>query len=367
MNQDYYKILGVERSASADEIKKAYRKLAMKYHPDKNPGDTQAENRFKEASEAYSVLGDQQKRAQYDRFGAAGVSGPGGGHPGFDNVEDIFSSFSDIFSDFFGVGGMGGRGRARRGPRRGADLRYMLEVDLKDVITGTEKNLDFETDKSCGTCKGTGSEPGKMPQTCPSCGGAGQVVNTQGFFSVATTCPACRGQGQIIRHPCKTCRGQGRVSENKKIRVSIPKGVATGTRLRVAGEGEGGFQGGPDGDLYVEIRVRDSKDFERRGDDLYGFVEISYIQALLGAEVEVNTLDGKKKTAIPPGSAAGQILKMKGLGLPNMRGGSSRGDLCLKVKVQIPKKLKKEEEKLLRDIARLRGEEVLDKKGIFGR
>lgn len=371
MNRDYYNVLGVERSASADEIKKAYRKLAMKFHPDKNPGDKSAEDKFKEASEAYSVLSDQDKRARYDRFGHAGVSGPGGSggggfHQGFDNVEDIFSSFGDIFGDFFG-GGMGGQARRSQNSQRaqrGADLRYMLEVSLPDVISGAEKDLEFDTEISCTTCSGSGSEPGKPVETCSTCGGNGQVVSNQGFFSVATTCPACRGKGKIIRHPCKPCKGKGRTVEAKRIRVTVPKGVSTGTRLRIAGEGEGGFRGGPAGDLYVEIRVRDDQRFERVNEDLYAPLEISYLQALLGAEVEVDTFDGKKKTTIPSGSSSGQILKMRGLGLPHIRG-SSRGDLCFKIDVKIPKKLSKEEDRLLREIAQHKGESVSEKKGFF--
>lgn len=363
MARDYYDILGVEKGASADEIKKAYRKLAMKFHPDKNPGNKEAEERFKEASEAYSILGDNEKRAKYDRFGHAGFQNMGGGgqHPGFDNIEDIFSSFSDIFGDFFGQ--QGGRRQGNR-PRRGADLRYMLEVNLKEVLEGVEKDLEFETEKNCKTCTGTGSEPGKQPERCTTCGGAGQVVSSQGFFSVATTCPACRGTGQLIRHPCKTCKGKGRQLEEKKIRVTIPKGVSTGTRLRVAGEGEDGYLGGGRGDLYVELRVKEDSRFERQGDDLHGKVSISYVQAILGSEVEVETLDGKKKMVVPQGTAPNHILKMKGLGLPSIRTGQ-RGDLCLHVELSIPKKLNKDEERLLREIATARGEMVMDKKGFF--
>lgn len=368
MAQDYYQVLGVDKNASQDEIKKAYRKLAMKFHPDKNPGDKAAEDKFKEASEAYSVLSDADKKSKYDRFGHAGFQGGAGGggfHPGFDNIDDIFSSFSDIFGDFFG-GGMGGQRRgASNRPRRGADLRYMLEVNLQEVISGAEKELEFDSEKACDTCTGSGSEPGKQPEICSTCGGTGQVVSSQGFFSVATSCPACRGNGKLIRYPCKSCKGKGRTLEDRKIRVTIPKGVATGTRLRISGEGEGGFLGGPSGDLYVEIRVRDDARFERQGDDLYGMLEISYVQALLGAEVEVETMDGKKKITVPAGTSQGQILKMKSLGVPHIRGGQ-RGDLCWGIKIQVPKKLNKDEEKLLREIAQIRGEGVLEKKGFFG-
>ncbi|MCB0379488.1 MAG: molecular chaperone DnaJ, partial [Bdellovibrionales bacterium] len=361
MAQDYYAVLGVQRSATQDEIKKAYRKLAMKYHPDKNPDDKAAEDKFKEAAEAYDVLGDKEKRARYDQFGhAAFQAGAGHQHPGFDNVEDIFSSFGDIFSEFFGMGGMGGsRGRRRgTGPSRGADLRYMLEVELEEVIKGTEKNLEFDTEESCHRCKGSGSEPGHEPDRCPTCGGAGQVVNSQGFFSVATTCPACRGAGQVIKNPCKECQGRGRKSVKKKITVTIPKGVDTGTRLRVAGEGEGGSRGGPAGDLYVEIRLREHHKFDRHGRDLLSSVKVSYIQALLGTEVDIETFDGKKRLTIPAGSSHGQILRMGGLGVPDLRGGA-RGDICLRLEVEFPKKLKKDEEKLLREIAEVRGDKVL--------
>jgi molecular chaperone DnaJ len=367
MNQDYYEILGVERSASASEIKKAYRKLAMKYHPDKNPGDKAAEDKFKQAAEAYGVLGDADKKAKYDQFGHSAFQGGGFNAQGFDNVEDIFSSFGDIFSDFFGMGGMGGgprRGRSRTGPRRGADLRYRLEVELAEVISGTEKNLEFDTEETCHRCSGSGSEPGSEPVTCPTCGGQGQVVNSQGFFSVATTCPSCHGTGQIIKNPCKECRGRARVAVTKKITVTIPKGVDNGTRLRVAGEGEGGLRGGPAGDLYVEIRVRHHNEYDRQGRDLLGQIKISYTQMLLGTEVEVQTFDGKKMLRIPEGSQPGSILRMRDLGVPDLRSGT-RGDLCLRLEVQFPKKLKKQEEKLLRELAQVRGEKVNEKKGIF--
>lgn len=368
MSRDYYQVLGVERSSTPEQIKKAYRKLAMQFHPDKNPGDKAAEDKFKEAAEAYGVLGDTEKKAKYDQFGHAAFTGGGGGgygHQGFHNVDDIFSSFGDIFSDFFGMGGMGSRGgRSRTAPRRGADLRYMLEVELKDVITGTDRNLEFETEEACNRCSGLGSEPGTQPTTCGTCGGSGQVVNSQGFFSVATTCPACRGQGQTIKNPCRDCRGQGRKSVNKKITVTIPKGVDNGTRLRVAGEGEGGLRNGPPGDLYVEIRVRPHSQYDRQGRDLIGKLTVSYTQILLGTEVEIETLDGKKAVNVPEGSQPGRILRLQGLGAPDIRTGA-RGDICLRLEVEFPKKLKKQEEKLLRELAELRGEKVTEKKGLF--
>ena len=368
MSQDYYSVLGVDRSASAADIKKAYRKIAMKFHPDKNPGNQEAEDKFKEAAEAYDVLGDPDKKARYDQFGhSAFQQGGGFQQGGFENVEDIFSNFSDIFSDFFGMGGVQGRGgRRRNAARRGADLRYMLEVDFKEVITGIDKDLQFETEENCQACGGSGSEPGHEPENCPTCGGAGQVVNAQGFFSVATTCPTCGGAGKIIRHPCKQCRGKGRSSVERNITVSIPKGVDTGTRLRVSGEGEGGFRGGSPGDLYVEIRVRDHDLYERRGKDLYGQLKISYIQALLGAEIDVESFDGTKRVTIPEASSPGRVVRLSGLGIPDIRGGA-RGDLCLQLDVEFPKKLKKEEEKLLRQVAEVRGDKISEKKGFFGR
>ncbi len=368
MQRDFYEILGVSRDADADTIKKAYRKLAFQFHPDKNPGDKEAEDKFKEASAAYEVLRDPDKRARYDRFGHAGVGGPGGAG-GFQNVDDIFASFSDIFSDFFGMGGMGGgRSRSRqRGPRRGADLRYLCEISLKDVIQGLEKDLEFETEDSCQTCSGSGAEPGTSPETCPRCQGSGQVVASQGFFQVATTCPQCHGSGQVIKKPCHTCSGKGRRTVQRRIRVTIPAGVDNGTRLRVSNEGEGGFRGGPPGDLYVEIRVREEPPYERHGQDILAPLKISYIQALLGGQTEAETLDGPKIVDIPKGCAPGSLVRLTGLGVPGIRN-RSRGDLVFRVEVEIPKKLAKEEEKLLREIAKLRGEEKSGKasKGLFG-
>lgn len=367
MARDYYEVLGVAKSASQDEIKKAYRKLAMQYHPDKNPGNKEAEEKFKEAAAAYDVLGNTEKKAKYDRFGHAAFEsgGFGGGGQGFENVEDIFANFSDIFGDIFGMSG-GGRGRRTSGPRKGADLRYLLEVDLEEVINGTEKNLEFDTEDTCDSCKGHGTAQGTAPETCSSCGGAGQVVSRQGFFSMSTPCPSCQGRGTIIKNPCRKCRGNGQMSVARKIRVTIPKGVDNGTRLRVTGEGEGGVKGGPRGDLYVEMRLKDHPKYNREGTDLFAELPISYTQALLGAELEVDTFDGKKKLSIPAGSSHGGLLRLAGLGVPHM-GRSGRGNLYFKLNIQFPKKLQKEEEKLLREIAKIRGEEVSDKKsGFFG-
>ncbi len=364
-NQDYYEILGVPRDADQDTIKRSYRRLAMQYHPDKNPGSKEAEEKFKAAAGAYEILGDPEKRAKYDRFGHAAFQGGMGG--GFRDVEDVFASFSDIFGDFFG-GATGGRSRRGRhqGPSRGSDLRYVCAIELKDVITGLEKDIEFDTEESCRTCSGTGAKEGTRPETCGTCGGAGQVVTSQGFFSVATTCPACRGTGQVVRNPCADCSGRGRVKTHRKIRVSIPAGVDTGTQLRVTSEGEGGYRGGPSGDLYVQIQVEDDARFERHGLDLLGRVTISYLQALLGAEVEVETIENDETITIPAGTASGERVRLEKKGIPSLRGGG-RGSIFYEVEVEIPRKLKKEEEKLLRDIAKVRGESVLAaKKGLFG-
>ncbi len=363
--RDYYEVLGVQKDAEQDAIKKAYRKLAMKFHPDKNPGDKEAEDKFKEASAAYSVLSDPDKRARYDRFGHQGVNGQGGG---FHNVDDIFDSFGDIFSDFFGMGGFGGRGRrSRTGPRRGSDLRYMCEVSFKEVLSGLEKEIEFEAEESCETCTGSGAEPGTDAETCERCQGKGQIVTSQGFFQVATTCPNCQGAGKVIKSPCKSCHGKGRELQKRKILVTIPAGVDNGTRLRVSGEGEGGYRGGPRGDLYVEIRVREEENMVRSGQDCYAPLKLSYIQALLGSEVEVQGIDKKHVVDVPQGVSTGQHLRVRGEGFPDIRG-RGRGDFILEVQVDIPKKLKKEEEKLLREIAKIRGESVSEtkSKSFFG-
>jgi molecular chaperone DnaJ len=367
MKRDYYEILGVERNADADTIKKAYRKLAMQYHPDKNPGNKEAEDKFKEAARAYEVLSNRDARARYDRFGHQGVDGPGPGGPHFQDVGDIFEAFGDIFGDFFGQtqGGRGRRGR-HHGPARGADLRYVMEIDLKDVLDGVEQPIEFECEDGCKDCHGSGAQPGSQAETCPSCGGRGQIVRSQGFFSMATTCPQCRGQGTVVKNPCKACRGRGRVTVHRKLLVKVPPGVDNGTQLRLTGEGESGMRGGPAGDLFVELRVRPDRRFEREGENLYAPLEITYLQALLGAEVEVETLRGKKPLHIPRGSQHGQEIKLRNEGVPSLRTGHP-GDLIFIVKILMPKKLSKEEEKLLRQIADLKGESTAkEKPGFLG-
>ncbi|MNK07397.1 Chaperone protein DnaJ [compost metagenome] len=362
--RDYYEILGIARDAEQDVIKKAYRKLAIQFHPDKNPGNKEAEEKFKEAAGAYEILSDPQKRAQYDRFGHDAFRGGGGG--GFHDAEDIFSHFGDIFGDLFGGGGQQQRRRSRNEPRRGADLRYVTEISLKEVISGIEREIEFDTEENCKECKGTGAEKGSQPITCPTCHGSGQVVRSQGFFAMASTCPTCHGQGTTVKDPCKPCKGKGRVASHRKIRLNIPAGVDTGTRLRVATEGEGGYMGGPAGDLYVEIRVKPHPHFERRGEDLFAELSVPYVQMLLGAEIEVPTVTGKEKLELPKGTHPGAAVKLQGQGLPSLRG-SRRGDIYFQVNVQFPEKLNKDEEKLLREIAKSRNLDVAGESGLFGR
>ncbi len=368
MAQDYYEILGVSRSADADTIKKAYRQLAFKYHPDKNPGNKEAEDKFKMAAEAYDVLSDQEKRARYDRFGHAGLGGAGGFNAHhFTDINDIFSSFSDIFGDFFGGGPRNAR-QERNSRRRGSDLRYLCDVTLEEAVQGCEKEIEFECDVSCTSCNGKGSQKGSEPETCGQCRGSGQVVRSQAIFAIATTCPSCRGEGVIIKNPCSTCRGKGRTPKKRSLRVTVPAGIDTGTRLRVVGEGEGGFQGGAAGDLYVEIRIRPHKVFEREGQNLMTGIEISYLQALLGAEVKVPVVAGEKTLTVPAGTQPGETLVLPGEGVPSLKG-YGRGNILYTVSVEIPKKLDKEEERLLREIASNKGDLVgaTTGKGFFRR
>lgn len=366
--RDYYEVLGVERTADGETIKKAYRKLAIQYHPDKNPGNKEAEDKFKEAASAYEVLSNPQKRQRYDQFGhAAFQQGAGGfGGAGFGDINDIFESFGDIFSDFFGgsVHGFGGGGRSRTRAQRGSDLRYLMEVSLEEVLNGTEKEISFETEDACKICSGSGADPKVGFETCSTCGGRGQVVRSQGFFQMATTCPQCRGSGKKIKKPCQDCHGQGRVAAKRKIKVQVPAGVDNGTRLRISGEGEGGYNGAQRGDLYVEIRVEEHKNFEREGQNLFGEVKISYLQALLGTEIEVPTLEEKEILKIPPGTQPKTQIELSKKGLPTVRS-KNRGHIYYEVQVEIPKKLKPEEEEKLREIADLRGDKVVSKKKGF--
>jgi molecular chaperone DnaJ len=357
--RDYYEILGLEKGAADAEIKSAYRKAALKYHPDRNPGNKEAEERFKEASEAYEVLSDAQKRATYDRFGHQGLHGQG--FQGFNDVGDIFSSFGSIFEEFFGFSG-GGGGRGGR-TRRGADLRYDMSIAFEEAVFGAEREIEFERAAECQPCGGSGAETGGKSR-CATCGGIGQVRRSQGFFSIQTTCPACRGMGETITKPCTKCHGKGAVMERKKISVKIPAGVDTGLRLRVTGEGEGGGGGGPRGDLYVVVHVKESREFERDGNDLIGLRRIGIAQASLGCRVKVPTLDGERELEIPPGTQHGSRLTLAGLGVPHLKG-VGRGDLHVQVEVVVPRKLSREQREILEKYAAISGEETNPAGGSF--
>ena len=359
MQRDYYDVLGVQRSADGGAIKKAYRQLAMKFHPDKNPGDQEAESKFKEAAEAYEVLSNPDKRARYDRFGHAGMNGQAGAG-GFQDVGDIFDAFGDIFGDFFGGSARGGgRQRSRHQARKGADLRYYLDIELVDVLKGKEIPIEFDCEASCKKCEGSGAKKGSSPTTCATCGGAGQVVRQQGFFQMASPCPTCRGEGQVIKDPCGSCHGSGRERVHRKLSVNVPPGVDAGTQLRLSGEGEGGIKNGPNGDLYVEVRVKKDRRFQRNGQNLYSPLKLSYLQALLGVELTVETIEGSKPLKVPRGVKEGSIVKLETMGLPSLRS-SRRGDHVFEVLVEYPKKLAKKEEELLREIAQLKSENVAE-------
>lgn len=370
MKRDYYEILEISRTATDTEIKAAYRKLAIKHHPDKNPDDHTAEEKFKEAAEAYSVLSDPQKRAAYDRFGHAATgagAGAGGFNAGFSNIEDIFDMFG--FGDIFG--GQQRGGSTRTSAQRGADLRYDLEITLEEAALGKEQTLRIPRLEKCDECEGNGAEKGTQPETCTNCGGSGQTRYQQGFFSVMRTCPNCNGRGQIIKNPCKNCRGAGRIEKEKTLEIKIPAGVETGSRLRITGEGEGGINGGPAGDLFVVLHVEDHEIFERQGANLYSAVPISFAQAALGAEIEVKTLDGEENLKIPAGTQTGTVFRIKSKGMPAL-GGRGRGDLFVAVTLITPKTLTKEQRKLLEQLAEIedinfQDESFMDKvRNIFG-
>lgn len=361
--RDYYEVLGVSKSASDAEIKRAYRALAIQHHPDKNPDDPHAEEKFKEAAEAYAVLSDADKRASYDRFGHAAGQG-GGFDPGFSNIEDIF--------DMFGFGDMFGQRQTRRSTvQRGSDLRYDLEIKLEEAATGKDEKLRIPRLEKCDECSGSGAEKGTTAETCIACSGSGQTRYQQGFFSVMRTCPNCSGSGRIIKTPCKECRGQGRIEKEKTIEIKIPAGVETGSRLRVSGEGEGGVNGGPAGDLFVVIHVAEHERFERQGANLYSAVPITFAQAALGAEVKVQTLDGEEELKIPAGTQTGTVFRIKSQGMPTL-GGRGRGDLFVAVTLITPKTLTKDQRKLLEQLAEIEDadftdESFLDKvRNIFG-
>ncbi len=350
--RDYYEVLGVSRDADAQEIKSKYRKVALQYHPDRNPGDQEAEERFKEASEAYKVLSDPEQRKIYDQFGHEGLNGMNGAGAGAGGFEDIFSSFGDIFEEFFGF--RGGR-RGQSSARRGADLRYDLSIDFMDAAFGLETEIDVEKMTVCPTCEGSGAKPGSQPETCSHCRGTGQFVRTQGFFSVKSTCPHCKGEGRIIKDPCPQCRGRGQVVDSKQVALKIPAGVDNGSKLRLAGEGEPGANGGPPGDLYVFLRVKPHEYFERRNNDVICRVELSFVQAALGEEVTVPTLEGEETVTIPGGTQYGDTFRLPGQGIPSLRS-NIRGDQIVQVELRTPKHLNKRQEELLREFSRIESE-----------
>jgi molecular chaperone DnaJ len=342
-DKDYYKILGVSRDATEEEIKRSYRKIAMQYHPDRNPGNKEAEEKFKIASEAYEVLSDPEKREIYDHYGIEGLKGTG--FTGFRGFDDIFSAFGDIFEDFFGFGTTYKR---RTKARPGADLRYDLKISFYDAAFGKETEIEIPKDVLCDICNGTGAKPGTHPAICPNCKGTGQVTRSQGFFTISTTCSQCRGGGKFIPHPCKECRGLGRVKVNKKIQIKLPPGVDTGSKLRIRGEGEEGERGGPPGDLFVFLYVEPHDFFSRDGDDIICQIPISFTQAVLGSEIEIPTLNGKRNLSIPKGTESGEIFRIKGEGFPKLRG-YGRGDQVVQIVVKTSKNLTKRQEELLRE------------------
>ena len=349
--RDYYEVLGVAREATEVQIKSAYRKLALKYHPDRNPGDKQAEDAFKEAAEAYAVLADAQKRSLYDRVGHAGVAGAGAG-AGFDPT--IFADFGDIFSglgDIFGFGDIFGGRRRRGGPQRGSDLRYDLEITFDESAKGTEASIVIPRDEACETCKGSGAAAGTQPETCKQCRGTGQIRQQHGFLTVARPCSNCRGTGKTIAKPCPTCRGAGRISRERKLTVKIPAGIATGQQLRLNGEGEHGTAGGPTGDLYVVVHVQEHPFFHREGDDLYCELPLGFPTLALGGTVKVPTLDGREDLNIPGGTQPGARFRIRGKGMPNVSG-RGHGDLHVIARVDVPKKLSREQKQLLEQFAR---------------
>ena len=352
MKTDYYELLEIERTASDGEIKTAYRKLAMKWHPDRNPGNKEAEEKFKECSEAYSVLSDADKRAAYDRYGHAGVGGAGGfggGSPfgqGFQQG-DLGDIFGDLFGEMFNMGGRGGGGRATR-QQRGRDLQFEMKLSFEEAVFGVEREISIRRAEACTDCKGTGAEGAKQPETCQQCGGRGQIRTQQGFFSVARTCPICSGMGSIVKNPCKTCRGDGRTGREHKILVKVPAGVESDTRIRYGGEGDAGKFGGPNGDLYVMLDVKPHKFFERDGDDLHCVMPISFPQAALGTELEIETLHGTETIKVPEGTQSGKEFVLRGKGVPHLNS-HGKGDLVVEVRVQTPK-LNKQQKELMRQL-----------------
>ncbi len=357
--RDFYEVLGVEKTATAAEVKSAFRKLAMMYHPDRNPDDKTAEDKFREASAAYEVLSDSDKRARYDRFGHQGVESQG-----FQDVNDIFSSFGSIFEEFFGMGG----GARRSGPRRGADLRYDMAVEFKDAVFGVEREIEFDRMTKCDTCEGSGAKDASGRKSCRTCGGVGQVRRQQGFFAIQTSCPTCHGEGSTIDKPCGDCRGQGAINRKRKLTVKVPAGVDSGVRLRISSEGEPGPGGGPSGDLYVVLHVKENDRFTRDGLDLILDQPISMIHAALGSKITVETLDGTVDVTVPAGSQYGDRVTVAGGGVPHLKG-VGRGDLHIELRVMIPKKLTREQRDILQKFADGGGDDMRAQgsSGFFGK
>ncbi len=353
--RDYYEILGINRNANSDELKAAYRKLALKYHPDRNPGDKDSEEKFKEAAEAYEVLHDAKKRAIYDQYGHQGLNGAG--FSGFGGFEDIFSSFGDIFEDFFGFGG---NRRSRSKTQRGSDLRYDIKLTFMEAAFGIEKEINIEKAETCPECKGSRTEPGTQPETCRHCHGSGQLSQNQGFFTLRTSCHFCKGSGQTITHPCNKCQGIGKIIINKKVSLKIPAGVDSGSRLRLTGEGESGPYGGANGDLYVFIHVEPHEFFERDEIDVYCKIPISFVQAALGDKITVPTLNGKKTITISKGTQPGDVIKLQNEGIPHLRS-HMRGDLIIQFNIKTPTNLTKKQESILKEFAALESSKLSSK------
>jgi molecular chaperone DnaJ len=353
--RDYYEVLSVSRQATSDEIKRAYRKLAVKFHPDKNPDDAHAEEKFKELGEAYDVLMDDDKRAAYDRFGhdafaQGGGFGRGGFHDPFDIFREVFGGGGGIFETFFGGGA------TEQDRQRGSDLRYDMQITLEEAASGVEKEIEIRKLDACDTCKGTGAEPGSRTINCPSCGGRGQVISSRGFFQVSQTCPRCRGAGKIIDRPCRACDGDGRLEKASRVKLKVPAGISTGSRLRSSRQGEAGIRGGPQGDLYVVVHVKEHKIFQREEDNLYCEVPISFTMAALGGEVDVPTLEGRANVKVPAGTQSGQVFRLRGKGIINVNG-HDRGDLMARLIVEVPSHLNAEQRQKLEDFASLCSEE----------
>ena len=358
--RDYYEVLGVQKNASKDELKAKYRKLAIKFHPDKNPDNKEAEEKFKEASEAYQILSDDEKRNVYDQFGHQGLDNSGFSSSG--SFDDIFSSFGDIFGDFFGFGSSNSRSHREH---RGADLRYDMTLDFMESVFGVEKKIEVQKLETCHNCEGTGCRQGTSVETCKHCHGTGQFVQNQGFFRVKTTCPYCRGKGSSIPHPCNKCVGSGRIKVFKKVSVKIPAGVDNDSRLRLTGEGEASPLGNSSGDLYVFINVEPHKKFKRDGTDILCLIEISFIQAILGDNIEISTLDGKKTLKIPKGTQYGDTFRFKGQGIPSLRN-KKRGDQIIQVTIKTPSKLSKKQIKLLKEFNKLDSNKISNRlKNLF--